>query len=396
MAVVAAGCSATRYATTVIRPRGGPAGRLTIGLVFSGARVVVEVRGELDGSTAPELGMVLAGIADRGQRSVALDLAECDFIDRAGLRVIAENAEQLALWGRTLSIRSPSGVVRRLLDLLGPPGVALLEGPQAVGTVSVGSQAWADAARLAAAVTDLAPNAAPRGALTSSDGDEGVDAALRLVVALARAAVGGADGASVSLRRHDRLATVAASDDTVLAMDADQYSTGQGPCVEASTVGRRFHSDSLDAETRWPAFAPKARALGIKAIVSSPLLVADRPVGALNIYSRAAEAFTPRDQDLAALFAAEASTLLADAGPIPGSPSRSAWFSEALETRQIIALAQGVLMERNSIDELEAYRTLRRFSTRTSQPLRERAEDVVASSHPTAARPRPSPESFYG
>ena len=75
----------------------GPAGRLTLGVAFSAARVVVVVRGELDSFTAPELGGVLAGLADRGHRSVVLDLAECDFVDPAGLRVIADSAAHLAL-----------------------------------------------------------------------------------------------------------------------------------------------------------------------------------------------------------------------------------------------------------------------------------------------------------
>jgi len=189
---------------------------------------------------------------------------------------------------------------------------------------------------------------------------------------------------------------VVASDETVLAMDAEQYATGQGPCVDASTVGRRFHTDSLDTETRCPAFAPKAQALGINAIVSSPLLVRNRPVGALNIYSRTADAFTSQDQDLASRFAAEASTILSGAGPSPGSVSRSGWFEEAIETRQVIALAQGVLMERNNIDLTDAYRALRRFSTNTGQPLRERAEDVVASAHPDAREPQNMTENFHG
>ena len=115
---------------------------------------------------------------------------------------------------------------------------------------------------------------------------------------------------------------------------------------------------------------------GINAIVSSPLVVRDQPVGALNIYSRTADAFTSQDQDLASLFAAEASTVLSGVELSVGSASRSVWFAEALEGRQVIALAQGVLMERDSIDETEAYRALRRFSTQTSRPLRERAEDI--------------------
>jgi anti-anti-sigma factor len=393
--VVAAGGPGA--ATTVTRPDERSAGRFSLGVTFSPARVVVVVRGEMEPSTAPELETVLTGLADRGRRSVVLDLAECDFVDAAGLRVIAQGAARLAWCGGTLSVRSPSGVVRRLLDLVGSAGLTLLEGPHADRAADLDLKSFVDTDRLAAAATSLAPDTAqPGGApLPGSVDNEAVDASLRLVVSLARALVGGADGSSVSLRRSARLATVAASDETVLAMDADQYATGQGPCIDASTVGQRFHTGSLDTETRWPAFAPKAQALGINAIVSSPLLVRDRPVGALNIYSRTADAFTSHDQDVAAMFAAETSIVLSGAELGPGSSSRLVWFAEALETRHVIALAQGVLMERDSIDQTDAYRALRRFSANTSRPLRERAEDIVASAHPPSAAAPPSSEDFH-
>lgn len=74
---------------------------------------------------------------------------------------------------------------------------------------------------------------------------------------------------------------MAASDQTNADMDGDQYTTGEGPCVDASEQGRWFHAKSLDTETRWPSFTPKAHGLGMHAILSSPLLVAERPVGAL-------------------------------------------------------------------------------------------------------------------
>ena len=71
-------------------------------------------------------------------------------------------------------------------------------------------------------------------------------------MALARVTVGGADGVSVSLRRRGELTTVAASDETVSGMDRDQYATGEGPCVSASTEGHWFHVESVDDERRWP------------------------------------------------------------------------------------------------------------------------------------------------
>ena len=206
-----------------------------------------------------------------------------------------------------------------------------------------------------------------------------IDGALRLVVALARATVGGADGVSVSLRRQGRLSTVAASDQTISEMDASQYATGEGPCVDASVEGRWFHAESLATETRWPNFTPRARALGINAILSSPLLAADRPVGALNIYSRTATAFAPEDQELASVFAGEASLILTKAGMDVTDDEVSTRLGEAQRVRRVIAQAEGIIMEREGIPEDIAYTVLRSYSQRTNRPLRERAEEVVAS-----------------
>jgi hypothetical protein len=207
---------------------------------------------------------------------------------------------------------------------------------------------------------------------------------LRLVVALARATVGGADGVSVSLQRRGILATVAASDQTILDMDADQYATGEGPCVSASIEGRWFHAESLDEESRWPAFVPQAKTLGINSILSSPPRHENRPVGALNIYSHRAHAFTVKDQELAAVFAVEASTILAETGMGLSKDELTDLVGDALRSRQTIALAQGILMQRDGVSDEIAYDVIRRASVRTSQALRAVAADLVSASQ----RPR--------
>ena len=134
-----------------------------------------------------------------------------------------------------------------------------------------------------------------------------------VVVELARSRVDGADGVSISLRRNGMLMTVAATDDTIRAMDADQYDTGEGPCVDASEKGNWFHVESLESETWWPSFTPRARQLGIKVLWSSPLTSVDQSVGALNIYSLTAETFEDKDQESAAAVAAQASVILSAA-----------------------------------------------------------------------------------
>jgi GAF domain-containing protein len=178
---------------------------------------------------------------------------------------------------------------------------------------------------------------------------------------------------------------VAASDQTITDMDASQYATGTGPCIDAAEEGRWFCTESLAAESRWPAFTPQARALGINAILSSPLLSGDHPVGALNIYSRSEGAFTDDDHTLASVFATEASRILVDAENVAwGWP---AGVDEALQHRAVISQAQGVIMERVGVDPELAYTLIRRFASESGNPLLDRAREVVASTQ----RPDPLP-----
>jgi len=214
-----------------------------------------------------------------------------------------------------------------------------------------------------------------------------VDGALRLVVDLTRATVGGADGVSVSLRRHGRLSTVAATDQTISDMDADQYDTGEGPCVDASVKGRWFHAEALVDETRWPTFVPRARTLGINAILSSPLLAGARPVGALNIYSRTAAAFTPEDRQLAATFASGASAILTDAGAGVDADELADRLAEALERRAVISQAQGAIMALRGLSAQAAYGMLLHSSIETGTPLLEVARVVVAPARLPDASP---------
>jgi anti-anti-sigma factor len=70
--------------------------------------------GELDVATATELQSVLETLTPEGD--LVLDLADLEFLDACGLRVIARSARRMT--GKVL-LRSPSGIVRRLLDTAG-------------------------------------------------------------------------------------------------------------------------------------------------------------------------------------------------------------------------------------------------------------------------------------
>jgi anti-anti-sigma factor len=345
---------------------------------FVGQESVLSLNGEVDTVTAPEFEAFLETMIDRGYRSVVLDLGGLRFMDASGLAVIARAADRLEVSGGSLAIRTPATMIQQMFDITGFARLVRSE----LDTQDTPGSPGSEHEPLHMAPSRMSEDLLKFTAIHS--GDELVDGALCLAVSLARAAVGGADGVSVSLRRHGQLSTVAATDQTILDMDANQYDTGQGPCIDASVEGRGLLTESLDSETRWPDFTPRARALGIKAILSSPLLVQDRPVGALNIYSRTPAPFTARDQELAAAFAVESSLILGQPGLVVSDDQLSARFQRALRAREVIAQAQGVLMERDGLAEDDAYSALRQFSLGNGRPLQERAQHIVSSTR----RPR--------
>ena len=70
--------------------------------------------GELDLATAGELQGTLDTLAPDGD--LVIDLADLEYLDAAGLRVIVRSAGHVK--GDVL-LRSPTGIVRRLLDAVG-------------------------------------------------------------------------------------------------------------------------------------------------------------------------------------------------------------------------------------------------------------------------------------
>lgn len=345
---------------------------------FVSEQATLGVRGNLDETTAPVLDAFIDAVMACGYASAVLDLTNLDRIGDVGLSVVTSAAHRLAAIGGLLTVRSHLATARRIMDMARFPSALRVE---LAGTEPANLRARPSAAPpqepgclppfdLVRELTRISAHPA---------NDDVIDRVLGLVAALAHAAVVGADGVSVSLRRHGQLATVAATDQTVTDMDVDQYATEEGPCVAASTTGQSFQTSSLAGEIRWPAFTPRAQKLGINAILSAPLCLNDRPIGALNIYSLTPAAFSLRDQELASTFATEVSSILTGVGESVFEDHGSITPAEALHARQTIAMAEGVVMEREGVTEEGAYGLLRRFSETSDRPLLERAEDVVAS-----------------
>lgn len=220
-------------------------------------------------------------------------------------------------------------------------------------------------------------------ASTALLGIQDVGAVLLAIVEAAGHAVPGAHHVGISLQSHGRLTGEAPTDPLVERVDALQAELGEGPCIEVIHTREAVVALDLATEHRWPAFTPRARELGLSGLASFPLLTGPgRARGALNLHLTPGDVLTPSDLTVAQLFAAQASVALDGAGTAEG-------LRRALDSRDLIGQAKGVLMSRHGIDADAAYAMLVEASQDTNIKLVEVARWTVGNLAVDPAGPPP-------
>ena len=175
-------------------------------------------------------------------------------------------------------------------------------------------------------------------------------------------AIPGAEGAGLTMLDDDRAQTVVASAEFVHAVDNVQYGLGEGPCLMAVQTRRTQTSGSLGGDARWPRFGPRVGRMGVHSVLSLPLLLPDRVVGAMNVYAHAKNAFGPDAIRIGELFARPAAVSVHNAQVLAQSQRLAAQLGDALVSRAVIDQALGVLMSRTGASAEEAFERLRTMS----------------------------------
>jgi hypothetical protein len=201
------------------------------------------------------------------------------------------------------------------------------------------------------------------------------------VVNAARVAAPGADLVSITLATSSGYATPVYTDDLALKLDEVQYRLGEGPCVEATGtpgLGLTFSRD-LGQGVQFPAFGPAAAELGAHSVLAVGLFPQgeDPRFGALNIYAYEAGGLDELDRDLALILAAHASTALAGTVASTSAGLEVAQLRQALQSRDVIGQAKGILMERRGISADESFDVLRRASQSLNNKLTTVAQTLV-------------------
>jgi GAF domain-containing protein len=205
--------------------------------------------------------------------------------------------------------------------------------------------------------------------------------ALERILAALMVVIPATDVASVTMRAPDgTFHTPVETDPLALDLDQVQYTTGEGPCVDAARLSgpALACSDDLAVDSEWPVFGPAAAKRGMGSLLSTALLPDARPPrlsGALNLYSRKTYAFTNADQDTALLLATHASLALAHTAALTNAELKAEQLRKAIDSRDVIGQAKGILMHRRGITAQEAFDVLRL----TSQSLNVKLADLATS-----------------
>jgi GAF domain-containing protein len=203
-----------------------------------------------------------------------------------------------------------------------------------------------------------------------------LDETMRRIAALAAVAIPACDLCSVSIVDGGRIVTAVSNDAKAERFDQYQYDSGDGPCMTASRTGEMQRIPALAHENRWPEFGALAFAEGLKSVMSVPLPVDHRVVGALNLYSLSG-AFEPTDDWLCEAFARQAAITLANAEAYQRAQDLASNLTIALESRDIIGQAKGIIIERRRCTTDEAFAILRETSQRRNVKLRDLAQEVI-------------------
>lgn len=178
-----------------------------------------------------------------------------------------------------------------------------------------------------------------------------------------------AEHAGISEIDGKRVHTRAATAPLVRRIDDLQYRVEDGPCLTSLRTEHTVRTDDLLHEIRWPLFAAAAAQHGVRSMLSVQLFVEDDNLGALNLYATAPNAFDRHHESTAMMLAAHAAIAM------KGSKVQTQ-LRTALQTRDVIGQAKGILMERFKINHGEAFDLLVAASQHTHRKLTDIADEL--------------------
>jgi GAF domain-containing protein len=192
------------------------------------------------------------------------------------------------------------------------------------------------------------------------------------------------DGAGLMLSDSaQHLRTVAASDDRFAHLEDLQVRHQEGPCIEAFDTKELVGAVDLANEERWPLFSQAAVRREVRAVLASPLPYNQDAVGVVAVLSEHSRPWSPANELALLAFTDLAALLIASIIQGERQSELAGQLQGALNSRQVIEQAKGILMGTQGVSARTAYEQLRLRARSERRKLAVVCDEVVQG----AARP---------
>lgn len=171
------------------------------------------------------------------------------------------------------------------------------------------------------------------------------------------------------------LQVVGASSWSAHLLDLFQLQNQEGPCLECCETGMPVLDDELSATGKWPRFAELARSHGFAAVYALPLRSRGVTVGALNLFAE--EALDTRRVDIGQALADAATLSLMQIDPTLDYQLVVRSIHVAIQSRNTVDQATGMIAQRYSIGVDEALVRLQKAADQTGLTLVQTAISVL-------------------
>jgi GAF domain-containing protein len=210
-------------------------------------------------------------------------------------------------------------------------------------------------------------------------GDMRVEDAMREIVQTTHT-IFDVDGAGLMLADAEHhLRNVAVSDERLGQLEELQVRHHEGPCIAAFEDKALVAAQDLAEDRRWPTFSDAAVALGIRAVLASPLPYNQDAVGVVAVLSEDRQPWSA-EAELALLAFTDLAALLIASMVISEEHSElAAQLQGALNSRAVIEQAKGVLIGQQGLSAHAAYEQLRAQARAQRRKLVAVSADLVRS-----------------
>jgi GAF domain-containing protein len=212
----------------------------------------------------------------------------------------------------------------------------------------------------------------------------GLDPELDLATTLKQAVVAAkqlfaVDAVGIMLADADgRLRWASASDPLAQTLEDNQETFAAGPCLQAFVSGQPAVIHDATLEPHWGEITLVFVELQIRSALSVPVQLGGGPIGTLDVYAAAPGGWDATEISALQTYAGLVATLLGTAAKAERRGQLATQLQVALDFRVLIERAKGALMDRERLDDQQAFIDLRQAARSSRRQLPEGAGGKVA------------------